>query len=101
MDILELRLKKFFWDCDFSSLNWDSHRDFIIRRILTEGDWEALRWLRTEVGDEDLRLWLIRHEARGLSPRQTRYWALILDIDPVLTDKWVSTARQLIWSRKA
>jgi hypothetical protein len=42
---LPARLKPFFWDCNFKQLRWDNDRDFIINRILLQGDWDSLRWL--------------------------------------------------------
>ena len=30
-------LRSLFWDCDFAQLDWQQHRDFIIRRVLAEG----------------------------------------------------------------
>jgi len=59
-----------------------------------------LRWLRTKLGDEQLRDWIISHNARGLSPRQIRYWALILNIDDQLADQWVKEALNSIWERR-
>jgi len=88
---------KLFWDCDFSALDWDEHRDFIIRRILTDGDWNALCWLRAYIGDDALRGWIIQHAARSLSPRQIRYWALVLDIESSLADRWVTETKTLGW----
>jgi hypothetical protein len=40
--------KELFWDCDPESIHLDSHRRFIIQRVLTRGrcsDWKALRSL--------------------------------------------------------
>jgi hypothetical protein len=92
--------KRYFWDCDVGKLSWDRERDFITRRILQEGDLSALRWLREQWGDESLRNWLITHQGRGLSPRQIRYWALILEIDPDLTDQWVARTSASVWESR-
>ena len=45
-------LQAFFWDCDFAALSLEAQRDFSIRRLLQAGSWQALSWLRAEVGDE-------------------------------------------------
>jgi hypothetical protein len=91
---------KFFWDVDNRDLSWEKHPDFIIRRIFQSGDFHAARWLRAQMGDRALQKWLIQHNARGLSPRQIRYWSLILDIDSSLADQWVETAKESIWEKR-
>jgi hypothetical protein len=91
---------KYFWDVDVSSIDLERHKNFIIRRIMQSGDLGSIRWLRTKFGDESLRDWIVGHNARGLSPRQIRYWALILDIDPLLADQWVIAALNSIWERR-
>lgn len=91
---------KYFWDCDTQSLSWSSHKDFIIRRLLVDGDFNAARWLRKTLGDEYLRDWIIAQGGHGLSPRQISYWALILDIDATLADEWEETASNSIWEKR-
>ncbi len=90
----------FFWDYDFRSLSWDSHRDFIIRRILQSGSWEALSWLRAQLGDPALRAWIEAHRGAGLSPRQLRFWELLLDMPHDLVTNWVEVARRSPWERR-
>lgn len=93
-------LKPFFWDVDFRTLRWQTHRDFIIQRVLTHGDLDALRWLRARVGDGELKKWVTARQGRGLSPRQIRYFALIFEIDSALADGWVAEARDSIWEKR-
>jgi len=91
---------RFFWDCDLSTLDWQQHHDFIIRRLLEYGDIESVHWLRSQLGDTGLRDWIEAHNARGLNPRQIRYWALILDIQPTLANQWVKEAQNSIWEQR-
>lgn len=93
-------INKYFWDADISSLKWEQHRDFIVRRVLQYGDLPSLRWLRSRMGDEDLRLWIVTHNGGGLNPRQVRYWSLILAIETSLADQWVNSAHQTTWERR-
>jgi hypothetical protein len=90
----------FFWDYDISLLTWERNQDFIIRRILQSGDFQSLRWLRTNLGDAQLRSWMINHNGHGLTPRQIRYWALMLDIQPDLADTWVKAASNTTWEKR-
>ena len=92
-----LPVAKYFWDSDITSLSWERNKNFIIRRILEHGDYDSLHWLRAQLGDAGLRAWIIARNGKGLTPRQVRYWALILDIESHLADQWVKTASETLW----
>lgn len=89
-----------FWDHDFNRLSWDEHRNFIIRRFLQHGSWEAVTWLRAHVGDASLREWLKEHEGGKLSPRQLRFWELVLDIEHQRVNRWIEIGSNNPWSRR-
>jgi hypothetical protein len=93
-------VKKLFWDLDPRSLRWDRDQEMIIGRILASGPWETVKWLRSAAGDEAIRGWIERHEGRGLSPRQLRYWQLILDIPRRRVDAWLKDERRQVWDRR-
>lgn len=71
-------LRKHFWDTDFSSLDIQTHSNYVIERILEFGDIKEVIWLmRTYPLD------LIRQaicNTRGLSLRDAIFWAIVLDI---------------------
>lgn len=94
------RLRPFFWDYRFSQLSLGKDRDLIIRRLLSNGSWEAVSWLRRQVGDEELREWLISHRGRGLSPRQLRFWGVLLDLPSRQVSQWVRTAQNGVWGNR-
>ena len=93
-------LKPFFWDHPFSKLSLNTDRDLIIRRILSSGSWEAVLWLKKKIGDENLKKWLMSHQGRGLSPRQLRYWGLILDLPDGQVNNWVNSAKENPWGKR-
>jgi hypothetical protein len=93
-------ITRYFWDTDIASLTWERYKDFIIRRILQYGDFQSWQWLRAQLGDTELRDWIVAHNARGLTPHQIRYWALILDIESNLADNWVKAAANTIWEQR-
>lgn len=64
-----------FWDCDPDSLDIDKHRDFLIRRVLVDGDWSAIEWLRASVGDAGLRDWFLA--GRGGQDWTSRIYKLL------------------------
>ena len=45
------QLRPLFWDYVFSQLSLAKDRDLIIRRVLSNGSWDAVRWLRKRLGD--------------------------------------------------
>lgn len=92
--------RSYFRDYSFKDLSWPEDRELIIRRLLTDGSWDAIRWLRRRIGDDGLRKWLISHQGRGLSPRQIRFWSLLLALPKLQADCWVRAARSAPWSRR-
>ncbi|MBI5842655.1 MAG: hypothetical protein HZB19_21400 [Chloroflexi bacterium] len=93
-------LQACFWDYPFTELSWQTDRDLIIRRILSVGNWESITWLRGQMEDKTLRKWIVSHKGRGLSPRQLRFWALILDLPGKTVDAWVEAAKKNPWGQK-
>ena len=90
-------LLPYFWDQDFERLTWEAYPDFIIRRLLMSGSWEALVWLRRQLGDQALRQWLVEHRGAGLTPRQLRFWELVLELPHVDVNRWVEAGRNNPW----
>ena len=93
-------LRSYFWDYSFENLSWEKDRELIIRRLLTDGSWDAIAWLRKRVGDGGLRRWLITHRGRGLTLRQLRFWSLMLDLPKHQADAWVRLVRSTPWSQR-
>ena len=94
-------LRRWFWDCDFDQLTWQEHRDFVVRRVLSVGSWDAVCWVRAELGDSALRDWIVRHQGRGLSSQQLRFWELILDFPAGLIDPWLASPERRIWEGRS
>lgn len=90
----------YFWDYPSAKLSLKTDRDLIIRRLLTSGSWDSIQWLRGQLGDAELRQWLLAHHGRVLSPRQLRFWGLILDLPKKQVNFWVKTARENIWENR-
>ena len=93
-------LKLFFWDVDFTALSLEAQRDFIIRRLLQAGSWQALTWLRAEIGDAALHRWIEQRRGAGLSPRQLRFWQVVLDLSRPQVTRWVHASAARPWERR-
>jgi hypothetical protein len=93
-------LRPLFWEYEFEALTWEQDRDPLIARILTAGGWDAIRWLRTRLGDRALRDWIVRRRGARLSPRQLRFWELVLGLPPDQVNAWVAGARRGLWEQR-
>jgi hypothetical protein len=94
------QLRPYFWDYTFSRLSITKDKDLVIRRILSNGSWEAVRWLRKKLGDQELREWLLVHHGRGLTARQLRFWGLLYDLPTRQVNQWVKTAQAGVWGKR-
>jgi len=99
-DELPAPVQALFWDVASRSLRWDQDRELIMGRVLASGPWETVRWLRDEAGDEAIRSWIEKHEGKGLSPRQLRFWQLVLDLPASRVDQWLRSERRGVWDRR-
>lgn len=94
-------VQELFWDYDSEAIDWDDDRELIIRRVVAEGNWDAIKWLRDRLGDDSLRSWIVKHEGRGLSPRQLRFWEIVLELPSGQVDAWIAGRQHAIWDGRA
>lgn len=97
---LPVLLRPLFWDYDFRTLTWENDRDLIIARVLAAGTWEAITWLRASLGDQTLREWIEHHHGSGLSPRQLRFWELMLNLQHRQVNAWLRAEGRKIWDQR-
>lgn len=96
---LPSRLRALFWDYKFEVMTWETDRDLIVDRVLTTGDWESVKWLRSRLGDDGLKEWITSHH-RKLSPRQLRFWEIILALPHKRVSEWLSARSENIWEKR-
>jgi hypothetical protein len=63
---------RLFWDAAVERIDPERHEDFVIGRVLSQGDWETVRSLRKTVGDDALIGFLSRVPHR--LDRRTQRW---------------------------
>jgi hypothetical protein len=97
---LPSELLELFWDLDAGALSFEQDRDLIIGRVLASGPWDAVQWLRRQLGDPALRDWIEGHQGRGLSRQQLRFWELILGLPHRVVDAWVQSAERGVWDHR-
>jgi hypothetical protein len=100
-DRIPVELSPLFWDCSFEDLQWPADRDFIITRVLSCGDWDALQWLRGSAGDAQLEDWLKKRHGAGLAPERLRFWELVLHLPHRTVSDWIKNGSNSIWHRRA
>ncbi len=93
-------LREYFWDYRFDQLSWERDRELVIRRLLTVGSWDAILWLRRQIGDAALRDWIIAQHGWGMTVRQLRFWALVLNLPREQVDVWIKAAGSNPWSAR-
>lgn len=87
-------LKKYFWDVNFSKLDKDKYPYFVIERILEYGDKRALKWMRKNF--EQVQIKNVLRTSRNLFLKSANFWQLIfgLDKDEILCLKESSQRKQ-------
>ena len=95
-DKLPELLRPLLWDSDFDQVTWRGHRDYVVRRVLSAGTWDAVCWLRAASATAPAP-WIEQHQGRGLSSRQLRFWELVLDLPRPLVDTWLASEGRKIW----
>jgi hypothetical protein len=68
--------------------------------MLSNGSWNAVRWLRKRLGDDELREWLINHRGRGLTAQQLRFWGVLHDLPAGQVNQWVKTTQTGAWGKR-
>jgi hypothetical protein len=71
---------RLFWDTDPTLLDPEQHEDFIVGRVLVEGDWSSVRALRRELGDAALADFVRRAGPRRLDRRTQRFLEAVLEL---------------------
>lgn len=72
-------IKRFFWDIDFSKLDFEKNSEYVIARILEYGDPEAIKWLFETYDKKTIKKVLMNQ--RGFSKKTANFWSKILDVD--------------------
>jgi hypothetical protein len=70
-------IAKYFWDCDFESLNMHDFSRFIVERLLNMGNSDSIRWLLAHIEKSALKE--IVKTSRNLNRKTRNYWTLILE----------------------
>ena len=93
-----LKKTSLFWDVDLKNLDAESHKGFIVERILLFGNIEDFRWARDHYGEKEIKNILLAN--RTLDKKSQNFWCLYFNINQKLCIRNQSTKRQsLFWKR--
>ena len=70
---------RLFGHYDQSARLLEAAPDFVIGRVLEDGDSRDLNWLFNHFGAGEISDWLERYGSRQLSRRNRSFWSLILE----------------------
>ena len=79
-EILERYKVSAFWDTPLASIDAQSHRDFVIERLLQYGGMEGIHWLLENWGPAAIENVVIH--SRNLSRMTAGFWSVYLDLPP-------------------
>lgn len=71
--------KPYFWDVDFNGLTAENSPNFIIKRVLDRGNTFAIKWLRENFSDEQIKS--VLSKTKDLSRPTGNFWADLLKLD--------------------
>jgi len=97
LETLPDNAKTLFQEVKIDSLDLKKHRDFIVSRIIEDGTFGDVKWLRENYSDEDITE--VVKKARNISRSTASYWQLILNIEgPILClQKEFQSQRERHW----
>jgi len=74
------RFRHLFWDVDLTAEHLQENPDWVLRRVLEFGDWDAVHQARLFFGDAAVQR-AARH--RGIHARTRRFWEVVLGSEEV------------------
>ncbi len=93
-------VRRLFWEYGDREIRWPEDASLIIRKVLQDGTWDDLRWLRGKIGDEGIRRRLLRHEGGGLDRRRLSFWRAVLDLPEDQVNAWMKRLENSPWERR-
>jgi len=93
-------VRSLFWEYDFEDLDLSRDRELVIKRVLSHGSMEDLKWLRKIVGDEEIKRFLLKTKGRGMDKRRLRFYQVIFRLPAAEVDSWLKDPARRIWDNR-
>ena len=94
------KLKSLFWDYDPEAIDLEEDKVLIIRRVLSRGSVEDLKWLRRTIGDEEIKGFLLKTKGRGIEKRRLRFYGVIFGLPDKKVREWLKDPSRRIWDER-
>lgn len=72
-------IEPYFWDTDFSKIDFKKNKEYVISRILEYGDPPAITWLFKTYSKKAIKEAF--KSKRGFSRKTANFWSKVLDVD--------------------
>ena len=93
-------VRSLFWEYDFEDLDLSRDRELVIKRVLSHGSMEDLKWLRKIVGDEEIKRFLLKTKGRGIDRRRLSFYQVIFRLPAAEVDSWLKDPARRIWDNR-
>ena len=93
-------VRSLFWEYDVKGLDLLKDRELIIKRVLSHGSVEDLKWLRRVVGDEEIKRFLLKTKGRGIDRRRLRFYQVVFRLPADEVDSWLKDPARKIWDNR-
>lgn len=70
------KFKSLFWECNIAQLDINTHRKYIIERILEYGDTQPVKWMFETYPLQEITE--VLKKSRALSRKSSNFWRLVL-----------------------
>jgi hypothetical protein len=94
------KLEHLFWEYDFKDIDLSKDRELIIKKVLSHGSVEDLRWLRKVIGDEEIKVFLLKAKGRGMDRRRLRFYQVIFRLPAREVNIWLNEPARRIWDNR-
>ncbi len=89
-----------FWEYDVGDLDLSKDKELIIKKVLSHGGIEDLRWLRKVIGDEEIRTFLMNCRGRGIDRRRIRFYQVIFRLPAREVELWLKDPARKVWDER-
>ena len=81
MNKLPIEFKKYFWDCDFNKLDIVKYKEYVINRLLSFGDLQAIHYIFSNFYRKEILQYLNSKGNNTLNRTNYLFWQKLVKYD--------------------
>ena len=96
MNYSSIKSQKLFWDIDLQSIDLSKHKNFVISRIIENGNMKDIYWMKESFSKEEI-IEAVKN-SKTISTKTATFWKNIFDIkDEILclSEQYQKTRKKL------